>query len=216
VVFAFDHVLTPRQTVESALVDIAPYAPYHDAPQPGTDALVEMTNVGSSLLSASLRHPHLYVAGNDGEAGVAAVRVTGIDVEHFPKLRIIADQRLAAAPDAQGYGALAVNKDHDVAVVHARSGPRTFPSVAYGVLFHDRSGFGPGRILRAGESALQGGPDKGCNCTRSRWGDIAGAAVDPQDETSIWLTHTYTNASHGADLWVAKVLSPPAKPSETR
>jgi hypothetical protein len=45
-----------------------------------------------------------------------------------------------------------------------------------------------------------------------RWGDTAGAALDPTDETGIWVAQQYANATGGWDIWVGKVFGPKPGP----
>jgi hypothetical protein len=45
------------------------------------------------------------------------------------------------------------------------------------------------------------------------WGDLAGASVDPSDDTAIWVAHEYASKQGGDavdgnfQIWVAKVFA---------
>jgi hypothetical protein len=39
----------------------------------------------------------------------------------------------------------------------------------------------------------------------SRWGDIGGASVDPDQTGSIWVVHQYANGSNDYGFVIAKV-----------
>jgi hypothetical protein len=80
-------------------------------------------------------------------------------------------------------------------IVYARTGTPIFPQARFSAYYYAESDIRPSRLLKVGE-----GPYKG-----ARWGDLAGASVDP-DDTSIWIAHEYPTASGGWDIWVGKVL----------
>ena len=207
-VIGWEHVFTSQQTMRTGVASVHPFARPRTAPQPNGVGL--MTNVGSTFLSAVSRGDRLYASIMEYDGSVDVARVIGVDLRHFPDLEpkaVVLDQRLGRAPDYLTYPALDVNEQGAIAVGYSRSGAKTFPGVEYAVLRPGTKGFGAGMLLKAGEGSLRGKDRKGLGMT-TRWGDIMGAALDPRDETAIWLAQTYANGSGGSELWVARVLGP--------
>jgi hypothetical protein len=108
-----------------------------------------------------------------------------------------------------GWPALEMNKYHKVAVVSVKSGTTIHPQVRYSAHFQSESATRPSQLLKLGEATYA---PNGCGYNPNgrpmpcRFADLAGAAVDPQDDTGIWLAQESVNASGGYDIWVAKVF----------
>jgi len=97
-------------------------------------------------------------------------------------------------------------------VPYARSGSSMFPQVRYRVRFDGEPSIRTGRLLKPGDATYFAGgcygKDKNGNTVlvACRWGDNAGAAVDPADDTGIWIAQQYANGSGGSNIWVGRVF----------
>jgi hypothetical protein len=125
-----------------------------------------------------------------------------------------------------GWPAVAVNKKQDIVVVYARSGATIYPEVRYSTHFATATDIRPSWPLKPGDGTYQSAgttcKDKNGNTVVDkngnpvycpvRWGDTAGAALDPTDETGIWVAQQYANATGGWDIWVGKVFGPKPGP----
>jgi len=94
----------------------------------------------------------------------------------------------------------AVNKHHDLAVTYVRSGVSLPPETRYSVWYHGEPQQRPSNVLQAGTgNQPSSGPKKGYR------DDTAGVAVDPFDDTAIWIAHSYANGG-GVGWAVGKVF----------
>jgi hypothetical protein len=104
--------------------------------------------------------------------------------------------------------ALDVNKNGDVVIVYARraveSAQEIDPEVRYSILYHGESRPRAGVLVKKGSwfdvPDIVGGEG-------SEGGfDLAGAAIDPSDDRTVWITHAYADKSvHGYRQVVAAV-----------
>jgi hypothetical protein len=100
-----------------------------------------------------------------------------------------------------GWPAMEVNQSGNMVIVYARSGATIYPEIRYSAYLQKESDIRPSRLLRQGDSyygSTPGTPDI------LRWGDLAGASLDPDGET-IWVVHEYANLSHSFGLYVGMV-----------
>jgi hypothetical protein len=94
----------------------------------------------------------------------------------------------------------AVNKHHDLAVTYVRSGVNLSPEARYSVWYHGEAHQRPSNVLQAGT-----GNQPSSGATKGYRDDTAGVAVDPFDDTAIWIAHSYANG--GSVGWaVGKVF----------
>lgn len=222
------------ERVEVKLVDqngkSTPFQIPPDAPELGGKAKIAMSNLLTHILKAVYRTGLLIFTANDTVNGdfVSTVRLVQLQVLGFPNILTVGDpvylnsRSFANSPTSvcafpltacdnavfSGWSAVEVNKNYDLAVVYASSGPSMYPQVRYNAYFHNQSFIRTGRILKWGEAAYSpnGCGVKNGNLVACRWGDTAGAAVDPVDNTGIWLAQQYANLSHSWDIWVARVF----------
>ncbi len=222
VIWALTGALTANQRLEKASITLKEWTNPLNAPQPGSSLGIAMTNLGTSPLKAVFRWPYLYLctmdAAESGGALTTAVRYVRVQVADFPSLstapsdgfisRVFGGSGPGDPPGSEvhcGWPALEVNRDGDTAVVYARSGTAVYPEARYSTYLASESDIRPSRILRAGEAAYGYTTDK----ESLRWGDLAGASVDPKDATSIWIVHEYARASGSSNnwgLWIGKVF----------
>jgi hypothetical protein len=214
-VVGFDHIFTEQQAMTTSIVDITPFTGSVAPPQP--NGVVLMDNLLTYIISASFRGTRLYLTAADRDAAdIGTVRVIGVDVRRFPNLTkedVVLDHAVDANRGHALYPALDVNKEGDVAVAFTRAGPQTFPSIEYVTHRHGQQGLAHSTILKAGEGSLPANMKDGKPAIRlgytgpsARWIDCAGAATDPEDETSIWFLSAFGNAKNGASLWISKVV----------
>ncbi len=202
-----------------------PYNAPGKAPQKGSQATIYMDNLGTDILKAVYRDGKLYVVGNDAQDWfapkqfISSVRLVRLSVTTFPNIptegnpsyinRRFGKNGVGDQPNDQvyyGWPAIEVNKNKDMVIVYARSGMTLFPEVRYSTFFDKESDLRFSRLLQAG-GAPYGPPCVGPGpCPVLRWGDTAGAAVDPADDTAIWVAQQFANAIGGWDIWVGKIF----------
>jgi hypothetical protein len=176
------------------------------------------------VLKAVYRFPYLFLCTNDarswggGATPFTSVRVVRLPIAFFPDIATDAasgfvDRTFGGAstiddpPGAQlhyGWPAVEANKKHDAVLVYARSGPQIYPEIRYSAYLAAENDIRPSRLLKTGEAAYDYGSG-----ALLRWGDLAGASVDPKDDTGIWITHQYARSAASSNnyaLWVGKVF----------
>jgi hypothetical protein len=201
-------------------VPIAPAATgIQDMPQrpaaPVTNPLrVKLSNMGSSALKAATRDDKLYLTWMDCKVFdptvetecSSAIRFLSLSLD---SLEVSREETLGLPYPSYGNSAVEVNKLGDAVVVYNRSGTGTFLQARYTAFYHGESGFPDGATLKAGTfpygaNAVAGGPTSAGNL------DTGGIAVDPFDDTGIWIAHAFsksqTRASGGFDTAVGKVF----------
>jgi hypothetical protein len=196
-----------------------------DASQLNSPSKIAMSNLYSSILKAVYRDGELAFVAADARDWFG-------DMNSLSSIRLVRLWLLGGPPfivqldnfdntfgkndwddnpsDRMSYGwpAVEMNKDHNLAVVYAKSGATIYPQVRYSAHLAHEFITRPSQLLKLGEATFKPdgcGSDINGNPYACRWGDLAGAAVDP-DDTGIWLAHQFANASHGYDIWVARVF----------
>ncbi len=95
--------------------------------------------------------------------------------------------------------ALTVNKNGDILIAYARFGAKTKdplkPEARYTLWYHDESKPRRSRVLKLGESVC---------CPHARV-DLMSAVVDPDDDTSVWLTDMYANGGSAMSTVIGRV-----------
>jgi hypothetical protein len=92
---------------------------------------------------------------------------------------------------------IAVNVAGDVAIVMAQSSATTYGGAVFtGRNTGDAAGtMHPIGILQNGQGPYER-VDTDIDANRNRWGDYAGAAVDPNDDTTFWIMHEYASTEN--------------------
>lgn len=92
------------------------------------------------------------------------------------------------------YPALMVDQSNNLTIVANRSGLTEFPGIRYtGRLANDPPGLQPSAVLKAGESNYV----KTFGSGRNRWGDYNGIALDPVDNSRVWMFAEYSTTPIG-------------------
>ena len=95
--------------------------------------------------------------------------------------------------------ALTVNKNGDIVVAYARFGAKTKdplnPQARYTIWYHDESKPRRSRVLKLGETDC---------CPHARV-DLMSAVVDPDNDSSVWMTDMYANNSSGMSTVIGRV-----------
>ncbi|MDQ3927795.1 MAG: hypothetical protein M3328_01480 [Chloroflexota bacterium] len=213
-----------------------PFNPAQDAPQKDAPTLIRMTNLGSdTALKAVFRAGKLHCVFHDSHDWESqgtlrsSIRLVRLPVSAYPTIptsgnasyinrRFGGRSKFDDKPGEffyYGWPAVEVNKDGHMIVVYARSGSTIHPEARYNAYFDNESDIRPSYVLKKGE-AVYGDPT--CVTTnpatqvsmpcRYRWGDNAGAAVDPSDDTSIWVAQQYANEAGRFEIWVGKIFGP--------
>src|SRR5262249_36241043 len=178
-------------------------------------------------LTAAFRNDRLYITTNDALGVFDNVRLVRVWTGAFPALFADAPHKFLDkdfgpfdttedVPVGQaGWGGVGGNKDDTAAVVFARISTAFYNEVRYSAHFGDEPDMRLSRLLKAGEFPYADGVtnkagDKDLNKPQA-WGDTAGAAVDPKDDTGIWLAQQYASKIPQLpdySIWVSKVLGP--------
>jgi hypothetical protein len=111
---------------------------------------------------------------------------------------------------AEGYyylePALAIDKDHNIAITYSRSADTEYCGAFYSTRHAiEPPGLGPSQVLAEG----LGNYDVIGSQGRNRWGDYMGIYLDPENEYDIWMNTQYATAT---DLWgtrIAKIRMEP-------
>lgn len=218
---------TDRQQITRIEVPVSPFGYLGTAFQAGSSQRIKMDNLGTDVLKAVYRDTWLYLTMNDAKEWFGdsqmlnSVRFVRLNVANYPNIvasgridRVFgANNAISDAPNDHmyyGWPALEVNRAGDVVIVYARSGTRLFPEVRYSAYLFTETDIRPSRLLKSGEdSYLLDYPDlTGDN--ELRWGDTAGASVDPTDDTAIWIAQAYasderTYQVNNWAVWVGKI-----------
>jgi hypothetical protein len=199
----------PGETpVSAATVDraIVPLMTPPNAAQPGTSRTI-VTN-DNALLDAVFRDGHVWLAATSAclpsgdMATRACVRFIQISAS---SLTVLQDFDFGVAGIDHYYPAIQTDSSQTLVAVFSRSSASEFASVyaARRLVTDPPNTLQPPILIKAGEAPydpLLGG------FTESRWGDYSAAAVDPSDQSTVWLAGEYARAEGGAEwgTWVAQ------------
>jgi hypothetical protein len=220
VVWSLTNALQPGQKMSAVAVTIpTPWNDPVDAPQKGFDAkLLKMTNSGSNALKAVYRDGFLYVVTNDRLplTSFTVVRYIRVFVNTYPLISTNQNAKFVSsrfgfegsegAADA-GWPAVEVNKDGNAAIVYVRSSATLYAEVRFSTYFANESDIRPNRLLKEGEATFD--ITNPATSSPLPWGEIAGASVDPKDDTGIWMAQQYAKLPVGNSnyaIWVGKVF----------
>ena len=93
-----------------------------------------------------------------------------------------------------------VNSFGDLAVVFQQSSPSVFLGTAYTGKKATATNLEPFKMLQAGKCNII--MDDGA---RNRTGDYAGAALDPADDRTFWLSAEFSVMSSGSCIWNTRI-----------
>jgi hypothetical protein len=212
--------------LKTVRVPVAPYMDgVADGPMPGTKRKLRLNNMGSQLMRAAYRNNKLYVIGMDcwpaaRPACITALRLIGKDVWDFlslpsittgPELdRTFGIRGKSDPADAvmyYGNPGVDINAKGDVVAVYMRTGDKVFPEARYSIYYHNEKDIRPSTLLHGGTLSLcydTDDPKAPPYCGNM---DTAGIAVDPTDDTAIWVAHYFANASpQGGYFAIGKVV----------
>jgi hypothetical protein len=166
-------------------------------------------NLGSIALKASSRDKDLYVTWQDckkwfpGQSECStSIRLTAINAVgvlqgtvQAPFIQRTFGLRNYQDPDGivvyYGNPAVEVNKFNDAVVVYNRSGSRVFLQARYSAFMHNEPDIRPSALLQAGNFPF-GDNKKPEDKPYALNLDTGGIAVDPYNDTTIWMSHGYS------------------------
>ncbi len=167
-----------------------------DAPQLGTDTLVEVND--RRALNAVWRNDSLWISTtivpNSGpDAGQTTAHWFEVDTTSLSELTL-ADQGDVGGEDiAEGtftfFPSVMVDAAGNMAIGFAASGPSIYP----GAYYTSRLASDPAGTVQP-SSTLAAGLDyyvRTSGGSRNRWGDYSGLALDPTDEATFWVYNQY-------------------------
>jgi hypothetical protein len=193
---------------------------------------IQFTNLGNDVLKASYRAGQLYMTMQDARDwdrnGViyTSVRLVRMGVQGYPSLpqsNITIDRTFGSAnviedqPDTPalrfhyGWPAVEANAQGDIVVMYARTGQTINPEARYSVRLAADPDMRPSRVLKVGDAPYMITYPNVLQSGLFRWGDTAGASVDPIDDTGIWIAQQYatataTNQNGNFGIWIGKVF----------
>jgi len=104
------------------------------------------------------------------------------------------------------YPAITVDQDHNLAITYSRSADTEYAGAYYSTkLGTDPPGLSPSKVMVEGKDnyvVTFGG-------TRNRWGDYLGAALDPVNQTNIWLYSEYAASRTNWGTWLTEIRMKP-------
>jgi hypothetical protein len=173
-----------------------------DAQQQGGLGRLQATNIGSPPLDATYRGGRIYSATHLPNGSFSLARLLEVDVSAWPSLSL-------SYVDYSGgstwyfWPAATANAFGDVALVFSHSDAGRFASSRWAVKPADAAIFLAGGQLAAGLGYHGTYPDSAQH--RFRWGDYAGAAVDPVDQ-GLWVYNMEAMAPlNNSPLWSTTV-----------
>jgi hypothetical protein len=234
-VWALTNPLQPTQQIALAEVTgLTPFTLPCVAPQKTplgqpSSKPIEMRNLGNDVLKSVYRSGRLHVVMNDAVDWfhdgriLDSIRVIRIDVRQFPSIPTTPQSgfidRVFGANNVYddqptdhmfyGWPALEVTVHGDMIVVYARSGETIFPEVRFSAYRHIEPDIRPSRLLHDGEAPYQLDYPDLASAQSFRWGDLAGASVDPVDDNAVWVVQAFASLQQTAHinnfvLWVGK------------
>ena len=104
------------------------------------------------------------------------------------------------------YPNLTVDKNQNIAITYSRSGVDEYIGAYFTTRLNgDPPGLNSSKLLQEGKAnyvVTFGG-------TRNRWGDYMGIALDPTDETNIWMFTEYAEVNSRWGTWVGEIRMVP-------
>jgi len=176
-----------------------------DATQLGSTKKIAMSNMGNELLKAVVRSDQIFVVANDahdwggGLGTFTSIRLIAINLDSS---QITIDRTFGGFNELTegsnlrfyyGWPALDVNASGTIGIAYARSGDTIDPEVRYTIRYANESDVRSSVQLQAGQAAYSS-----TESGSARWGDLAGASVDPLDDHSFWFAQEYSASGLGS------------------
>ncbi|HZS05448.1 MAG TPA: CARDB domain-containing protein [Blastocatellia bacterium] len=215
-------------------VPVGRFSGVSDAPQKAFPFqfanLIRVGNLGNIALKAAYRNNRLYVTWQDcvvwpdakASGCVNAIRLVSFDIPTFSRMidRSFGERNIFddGPKDLVYYGnpAVEVNKDDHKVVVYTRSGANVYLEARYSAYFANEPDIRPSALLHAGEFPVgTAPPPKPAPPPKQQLGmvgqlDTGGIAVDPFDDTAVWMAHAFAykidDKNGGVKLAVGKVF----------
>ena len=184
---------------------------FEDAPganQLGGGTPLLDTGIGGSGLRCApiLRDGSLYGVhhiNNSQDSGYVSIRYFSIDLNTNT---LLDEVELGAQGYYYFYPTIAVDQEHNVAITYTRSGDDEYAGSYYSTrLSTDPPGLSPSKIMMEGKGNYR----VTYSGTRNRWGDYLGAALDPSNQTNIWLLSEYAAATNEFGVWLSEIRMKP-------
>jgi hypothetical protein len=179
---------------------------------PGTTEKMMMQNMGNAVIAASIRGTRVWATWQDCRKWEGdnictwAVRVAEIEVGETPKVikeRTFGKHHKGETGKSVSYGAPGVmaTKAGDAVVVYNRSSGAVYPEARYTLWHHGEADVRPSAVLATGSTS------PGFSSTNpTTWNsDMGGAALDPDDEQTVWIAHVHSVKGTTTNISVGKV-----------
>ncbi len=219
--------LSSVRKLERTYVTVRPFGQPVDAPQKAGGATrIRLTNLGIEPLKAAFRAGKLYVTFNDavnwfGDGVLTSGRFVRLNLASYPTVPPPEVDRTFGGsssfydePGARvhyGFPTVEVNKSGDAVIVYGRTGTTVYPEVSFSRYPAAGPDIEPSRRLKQGEATF-----KLWSETVLQLHDLNGAAIDPHDDTAVWIAAPYSVKATAAPpglggnvnfaIWVGKIL----------
>lgn len=165
---------TPPTFSGPATVPIGPYGQPPSASQPVCANTLD--TIDTRLINAVWRNNRLYTMFTESNGSVSNIRYNQINTSGSPSLEVSAS--FGDGVSFYFIPAVTVDVFGNTAITFTRSSSSEFASAYFtGHLAGTSTLFEPSILVHSGVQCITG----------FRWGDYAGAAVDPADSTQLWL-----------------------------
>jgi uncharacterized protein (TIGR03437 family) len=183
------------------------------------------SNLGNEVLRAVFRNNAVYAVMNDASYLVDVPVRTDTRIVKIPSVSGAGpftpsvDQKFSDSNLTihNSWASLEVNENNDVGIVHGAMGTSIFPSVKYRVLANGQTTVSDAQLAKDGEDSMIFLVDHDENPSTPNQPldgmllhDCNGAAVDPFDDTAIWLAAPYSTKlsvrnNDNFGIWLTKV-----------
>jgi hypothetical protein len=227
VVWTITHTFDAQRHVQAVAVKMpSGFSSPVNGQQKGSTKLIKFTNLSNNVMKAAFRNEFLHMVTNDAHdwGSIGKVRSS----IHYVRLPVSKWPDVPAPPGSggidrvfgggnaneetgglkhYGWAAVEANKNGDAIIGYARTGEQVFPEVRGSAFMANENDIRPSYQVKAGDTFADNPNYTNVNDVLP-WGDTSGAAVDPSDDTSIWVAQEYASTTSGNngnyDIWVAK------------
>jgi hypothetical protein len=204
-----------------------PQKPSEDIPNPPA---IDIGLMGPQVMKTVYREGQLYATWNDcanwlsSSTCVTSIRLLRVDVSGFPyfltkTLDYTFGQRHFSDPPGAvshyGWPTVEVNKDANIVVGFTRVGDSLFLESRYSVFYANDSNISWSHLVEKGQSPIicgcttstfvNAGFSKMCEANYCGRADLVGSALDPDDDTSIWVALHYAGPAGDAKVVVRRI-----------
>jgi hypothetical protein len=171
-----------------------------NAAQKGGSNTIDDSRLGAVPLCATYRNGEVLTCTQGANGSYTKIRVLELDVSAWPSLSVLHKTDYLYGQAYSYWPAVTINDPGDVGLVFTRSSTTEYVSGLWTDRMQDETFFDSSVYLQPGQTYYN--PNPGTGEPPFRWGDYAGAAVDPVDQ-SLWFFNMFA-ASDGVS-WASQI-----------